>query len=68
MGEGERYEVTKKKTKLIILFLSLLSKCYVKINKFVPRGGSKGPYLGEVPHYKKRINKLQNLLIMALLL
>ena len=67
MEEGGRHEVTKK-TKLIILFLSLLSKCYVKINKFVPRGGSKGPYLGEVPHYKKRINKLQILLIMALLL
>ena len=54
MGEGERYEVTKKITKLIILFVSLLSKCYVKITKFVPRVGSKGPCLGAVPRYEKK--------------
>ena len=53
MGEGGSHEATKR-AKLIILFVSLLSKCYVKITKFDPRGGSRGPYLGEVPHYEKK--------------
>ena len=56
MGEGGRHEVTKR-TKLIILFVSLLSKCYVKITKFVPRGWSKGPCPGELPRYEKKKNR-----------